>query len=143
MFMGEYAHNIDKKGRITIPATFRKDFKDTLVATRGMDGCLALYTEEQWAIIYEQLLKLPMTKKDARDYVRKLTGKAKRCEFDELGRILLPSNLIKHAQLTKECMIVGVANHVEIWSKERYEIQDESSDETFEDIAENLTEYLL
>ena len=143
MFMGEYAHNIDKKGRITIPALFRKELGDTLIVTGGMDGCLAIYTEEQWKIIYAQLLKLPMTKKNARDYVRKLSGKAKRCEFDELGRILLPANLIKHASLEKECMIVGVVNYIEIWSKQRYEAEDESTDESFEEIAENLTEYLL
>lgn len=141
--MGEYAHNIDKKGRITIPAVFRKDLGDTLIVTRGMDGCLAIYTEEQWTIIYQQLLKLPMTKKNARDYVRKLSGKAKRCEFDELGRILLPSNLIQHAKLEKACMIVGVVNHIEIWDKARYEMEDEATDESFEEIAEDLTEYLI
>lgn len=76
MFMGEYAHNIDKKGRIIIPAKFREELGDHVIITRGLDGCLAVYTKEQWETIYEQLMKLPSTKKDARMFVRMMTSKA-------------------------------------------------------------------
>ena len=127
MFMGEYAHNIDKKGRIIIPAKFREELGDTLIITRGLDGCLSIYTKEQWQLIYEQLMKLPSTKKDARMFVRMMTSKAAECEIDAQGRIL----------------IIGAANHVEIWSKERWEPLDEDGDAAFEEIAENLTEFLL
>lgn len=143
MFMGEYAHNIDKKGRIIIPAKFREELGDTLIITRGLDGCLSIYTKEQWQVIYEQLMKLPSTKKDARMFVRMMTSKAAECEIDAQGRILIPSSLIKLADLTKECRIIGAANHVEIWSKERWEPLDEDGDAAFEEIAENLTEFLL
>ena len=102
MFMGEYAHNIDKKGRIIIPAKFREELGDTLIITRGLDGCLSIYTKEQWQLIYEQLMKLPSTKKDARMFVRMMTSKAAECEIDAQGRILIPSSLIKLADLTKE-----------------------------------------
>lgn len=143
MFMGEYAHNIDKKGRIIIPAKFREELGDHVIITRGLDGCLAVYTNEQWEKIYEQLMQLPSTKKDARMFVRMMTSKAAECEIDNQGRVLLPSSLIKLANLEKECMIIGAANHVELWAKEAWDPIDEEGSATFEDIAENLTEFMM
>lgn len=143
MFMGEYAHNIDKKGRIIIPAKFREELGDVIIITRGLDGCLSIYTKEQWEIIYAQLLKLPSTKKDARMFVRMMTSKAAECEIDSQGRVLLPSSLIRIGELVKECRIIGAANHVEIWAKEKWEPVDEEAEGAFEDIAENLTEFML
>ena len=142
MFMGEYAHNIDKKGRIIIPAKFREELGDHVIITRGLDGCLAVYTKEQWETIYEQL-KLPSTKKDARMFVRMMTSKAAECEIDAQGRVLIPSPLVKLAELVKECMVIGAANHVEIWSRERWEPVDEEANDAFEDIAESLTEFMI
>lgn len=142
MFMGEYAHNIDKKGRIIIPAKFREDFGDKIIVTRGLDGCLNAYTSAQWEEILAQLMKLPATNKEARMYVRMMTSKAAECEFDSQGRILIPSSLVKLADLQKECVIIGSLNHVEIWSKERWESYDDISDEEFENVAESLTGYL-
>lgn len=143
MFMGEYAHNIDKKGRIIIPAKFREELDSRIIVTRGLDGCLNGYTKSQWDIIYDQLLKLPSTKKDARMFVRMMTSKAAECEIDIQGRVLLPSSLITLAQITKECRIIGAANHIEIWAKEKWESVDEEANESFEDIAENLTDFML
>ena len=143
MFMGEYAHNIDKKGRIIIPAKFREELGDHVIFTRGLDGCLAVYTKEQWETIYEQLMKLPSTKKDARMFVRMMTSKAAECEIDAQGRVLIPSPLVKLAELVKECMVIGAANHVEIWSRERWEPVDEEANDAFEDIAESLTEFMI
>ena len=143
MFMGEYAHNIDKKGRIIIPAKFREELGDHVIITRGLDGCLAVYTKEQWETIYEQLMKLPSTKKDARMFVRMMTSKAAECEIDAQGRVLIPSPLVKLAELVKECMVIGAANHVEIWSRERWEPVDEEANDAFEDIAESLTEFMI
>ncbi len=143
MFMGEYAHNIDKKGRMIIPAKFREELGMKVIITRGLDGCLNGYTKEQWEMIYEQLLKLPATKKDARMFVRMMTSKAAECEIDNQGRVLLPSSLIALAGIQKECMIIGAANHIEIWSKENWENVDEEANASFEDIAEHLTEFIL
>lgn len=143
MFMGEYAHTIDKKGRMIIPAKFRDELGDTIIITRGLDGCLSVYTKEQWVTIYEQLMKLPSTKKDARMFVRMMTSKAAECEIDNQGRILIPAPLIEVGGLEKECMVIGAASHVEIWSKARWEPVDEEANATFEDIAESLTEFLL
>ncbi|MDE6196172.1 MAG: division/cell wall cluster transcriptional repressor MraZ, partial [Erysipelotrichaceae bacterium] len=116
---------------------------DMIIVTRGLDGCLNIYTKEQWALIYEQLQKLPSTRKDARMFVRMMTSKAAECEFDSQGRILIPSSLVSMAQLVKECVVVGAGNHLEIWSKENWEPMDEMMDTSFEDLAENLTEFLL
>ena len=84
-----------------IPAKFRDELGEKVIITRGLDGCLNVYTQQQWEIIYEQLLKLPATKKDVRLYVRKMTSKAAECEIDGQGRVLLPSSLIKLADLVK------------------------------------------
>ena len=102
-----------------------------------------VYTVSQWELIYEQLQKLPLTKRDARMFVRMMTSKAAECEFDSLGRVLIPSSLTKLAQLEKECIIVGAGNHLEIWAKENWESMDEDANASFEEIAENLTEFLL
>lgn len=143
MFMGEYAHNIDRKGRIIIPAKFREELGNVIIITRGLDGCLSVYTKEQWEAIYEQLMKLPSTKKDARMFVRMMTSKAAECEIDNQGRVLLPSSLISLANIQKECMIIGAANHIEIWAKESWTTIDEEANDSFEDIAENLTDFML
>ena len=100
-------------------------------------------SKEQWETIYEQLMKLPSTKKDARMFVRMMTSKAAECEIDAQGRVLIPSPLVKLAELVKECMVIGAANHVEIWSRERWEPVDEEANDAFEDIAESLTEFMI
>lgn len=143
MFMGEFSHNIDKKGRMIIPAKFRDELGEVIIITRGLDGCLSVYTTKQWEVIYEQLQKLPSTKKDARMFVRMMTSKAAECEFDNQGRVLIPAPLIKLAGLEKECIIVGAGNHLEIWSKANWEPVEEDANESFEDIAENLTEFMM
>lgn len=143
MFKGEYAHNIDKKGRIIVPARYREELGDIVTVTKGFDNCLYVYTQEQYNLMYEQTLKLPETSKDARRYQRSLLVSAWDCEFDSQGRITLPSKLIRKAGLVKECMVLGVGNHLEIWDKERWLAEEEESDALYDDIAEKLTEYLL
>lgn len=143
MFMGEYAHNLDAKGRIIIPAKFREELGEEVVVTRGMDCCLNIYTKKQWNTLLEQLTKLPSTKADARKFVRAMGAKTAHVEIDAQGRIKLPLNLIALAHLEKECMVVGVLNYVEIWAKDKYEAMDAESNEAFETIAESLTEFML
>lgn len=143
MFIGEFEHNIDKKGRIIIPASFRKELGDFVYVTKGTDGCLNIYDNEQWSEILTKLNNLPTTKRDSRIYIRKVSANSKKCEFDEQGRILLPSKLITYANLAKKCVIIGAINHLEIWDKDKWDAEDATTDEIFEDIAESLTEYLL
>lgn len=142
MFMGEYSHSLDAKNRLIIPARFRDELGDTFVVTRGFDGCLTVYTEDQWKKIVSQLEQLPVTKSEVRKYIRSLLSKAQECEFDSQGRIQLPQSLVGVADITKKCVIIGAADHLEIWSEERWDAYDETSDETFETDAETLTEFL-
>ncbi len=142
MFMGEYRHSLDAKNRIIIPAKFREELGNTFIVTKGLDGCLTIYTENEWEKIIERLEKLPTTKKEARQYVRYLTSKASECEIDGQGRIQLPQVLVASAEMKKKCVVVGAADHVEIWAEERWNAYEEEASESFESIAETLTEYL-
>lgn len=142
-FIGEFAHNIDKKGRIIIPAKFREAFGKELIVAKGLDGCLNLYTIEQWNTLMKQLMSLPNTKKETRLFKRNLAAKASECEIDGQGRILIPANLVKEADLKKECYVIGTGNTVEIWSKERWEAYNEEHSDDFEEVAEALTEFLM
>lgn len=142
MFMGEYRHTLDAKGRLIIPSRFREELKESFVVTRGLDGCLTIYTQEQWQRVFEQLRRLPNTKRETRLYIHMLTSKAIECSPDSQGRILLPSTLLEEAKIEKECVIVGVADHVEIWAKERWEDYYSEASESFEEIAEALTDFL-
>lgn len=141
MFIGEFHHNLDAKGRIVLPTKFREELLDNVIVTKGLDGCLNVYTAEAWQKIYEKLLTLPTTNRDARIYVRMLTAKASECTFDTQGRILLPANLISDAAITKECVVVGAADHVEIWSEERWNNFEEEGSENLDEIAERLASF--
>ena len=142
MFIGEYAHNIDSKGRIIIPAKFRDELHTTFILTRGFDGCLTIYSLEQWDKLFEEVNKLPTTRKDARQYVRMLTSRATECSLDNQGRIQIPSFLAKPANLKKECIVTGVNDHVEIWDKETWENYYDLASGSFEDVAEHLDELI-
>lgn len=142
MFMGEYGHNIDRKGRLIMPAKFREELGEHVVVTRGLDGCLYVYTTEQWMEVYEKLSSLPSTNKNARWYQRMVLSKAAECEMDAQGRILIPSSLTSLAELKKECLIIGMANHLEIWSKERWEAVEQDQMDQFEEVAEQLSDIM-
>ena len=141
MFIGEYQHTIDPKGRIIIPAKFREELGLTMIVTRWLDGCLAIYTLDQWQQVFENLKKLPSTKREARMYTHMIMSKAAECELDAQGRIRIPSHLTLEASLTKNCVLVGVSDHVEIWDKEKWDTYYAQASENFEEIAESLTEF--
>ena len=125
-----------------MPAKFREELGERVVVNRGLDGCLYVYTLDQWQIVYEKLSMLPTTKKDARKYQRLMLSKASECDLDGQGRILIPTNLVSLAELEKECMIVGVANHIEIWAKHKWERMEEEEEVSFEEIAESLSDFM-
>lgn len=143
MFIGEYRHNLDSKGRVIIPAKFREQLSLNIILTRGLDGCITVYTQDQWQTIYEQLKKLPTTKRESRMYIHMITSKAAEVSIDKQGRVLIPSSLISEANIEKECVIVGAADHFEIWSQQRWDDYYEDASESFEDIAESLTDFLI
>ncbi|WP_026692130.1 division/cell wall cluster transcriptional repressor MraZ [Peribacillus kribbensis] len=138
MFMGEYHHNIDIKGRIIVPAKFRDSLGEDFVLTRGLDQCLFGYPKEEWKLLEEKLKALPLTKKDARAFTRFFFSGATECELDKQGRINIPSPLTAYAHLEKECVILGVSNRIEIWSKPLWEDYFTNSEDSFAEIAENM-----
>ncbi|MEH7075059.1 division/cell wall cluster transcriptional repressor MraZ [Neobacillus drentensis] len=138
MFMGEYHHSIDNKGRIIVPSKFRDDLGDMFIITRGLDQCLFGYPLSEWALIEEKLKGLPLTKKDARAFTRFFFSGATESELDKQGRINIPAPLLQYAKLEKECVILGVSNRIEIWSKQIWEEYFNQSEESFAEIAENM-----
>ncbi|MCR5799261.1 MAG: division/cell wall cluster transcriptional repressor MraZ [Lachnospiraceae bacterium] len=136
MFMGEYNHTIDPKGRIIIPAKFREDLGEQFVVTKGLDGCLFVYDEQEWRTFEDKLKTLPLNSKDARNFVRFFLAGAAYVEVDKQGRILLPTVLREFAELEKEAVLVGVASRVEIWSRARWNGMEEYVDA--DEIAEHM-----
>lgn len=137
MFMGEYHHSIDEKGRIIIPSKIRMDLGDNFIVTRGLDNCLFIYPKDEWNEIINKYKSLPNTK-DARNFMRFFLSGATICEFDKQGRINIPTPLVNYADLKKDCVIIGVNERIEIWSKERWEQFINDNEDNFSDIADNL-----
>ena len=137
MLIGEYEHTLDAKGRISMPAKLRKYMGETFILTKGLDGCLFAFSQNEWLNFETKLKSLPLTDKNARNFVRFFLAGATECEIDKQGRFLIPSNLRLAASLEKEAIIIGVGTRLEIWDKAKWESKDEeiSADE----IAKNLT----
>jgi MraZ protein len=138
MFMGEYQHSVDTKGRLIIPSKFREDLGITFVITRGLDNCLFGYPMDEWRKLEEKLKELPMTKKDARAFARFFFSGATEVEIDKQGRINIPTTLATYAKLEKECVVLGVSSKIEIWAKDTWETYFNEAENSFNEIAENL-----
>lgn len=138
--MGEFQHSIDEKGRMIVPVKFREGLGASFVVTRGLDKCLFVYPMREWETLEEKLKSLPMTRADARSFVRFFLSGATDCELDKQGRILIPGTLRDYATLTKDCVIIGVSSRVEIWSQDLWEQYAASASESFAEIAENLVD---
>lgn len=138
MFIGEYHHTIDEKGRIIIPAKFREELGNTFIITRGIENCLFVYSEENWAKITNKLNSLPFTKKDARTFNRFFMSGATNVELDKQGRVNISKPLIDYATLLKDCVIIGTGDRLEVWSQESWESFFDSTKDSMSDIAENL-----
>ena len=137
MLMGEYHHNFDDKNRLIIPSKFREELGNEFVITRGLDGCLFVYSMDEWNKVMNKLKTLPFTKKDARTFMRFMLSAASICEFDKQGRINLVNSLINYAEIKKECVIIGVNDRLEIWAVEKFN-ELLSNSEELSLIAENL-----
>ena len=138
MFMGEYNHTIDAKGRLIVPSKFREQLGNEFVITKGLDGCLFVYSNEEWINIEKSFREKPLTSKDARKFMRFFFAGAATCEVDKQGRILIPSNLREYAGIEKDVVSVGVLSRVEIWSKEKW--LDNGDYDDMDEIAEHMAE---
>lgn len=139
MFSGEYEHTLDQKGRLIIPAKFREQLGTTFIMTKGFDGCLFVYSDEEWHRIEESLKNKSMLSKQNRQFMRTFFSGAAECEVDKQGRIVIPPKLRDFAGIEKNVISIGVYSRVEIWSKERYEAETDSYD-NLEDFADQMEE---
>ena len=136
MFMGEYNHTVDAKGRLIVPSKFREQLGDEFVVTKGLDGCLFVYENTEWKILEEKLKNLPLTNANARKITRFFLAGATLCEVDKQGRILLTAVLREFAKIEKDAVMVGVGNRIEIWSKESWSSANVYDD--MDEIAESM-----
>ena len=137
MLMGEYHYTIDDKDRITIPSKIREELKENFIITRGLDKCLFIYSKEEWENIIKKYRELPNTK-DARNFMRFFLSGASVCESDKQGRVKIEKPLIEYAQLIKDCVIIGVNDHLEVWDKTKWEEFMDNNFDDLSDIADNL-----
>jgi len=140
VFMGEYLHTIDNKGRLIFPAKFRDELGELFIATKGLDNCLFVYTRSEWAILEEKLKKLPLAKPEARAFIRFFFSGAAELECDKQGRVLLPTNLREHARLDKDVVVIGVSTRIEVWNKDAWDEYNQKVSPTVAEIAENLAD---
>ena len=138
MLIGEYEHSLDVKGRLIMPAKLRQDIGETFIITKGLDGCLFVFSQNEWNNFEEKLKSLPLSDKNARNFVRFFLSGATECEIDKQGRFLIPINLRESANLQKEVVIIGVGTRIEIWNKEKWNSYNDENI-SVEDIAENMT----
>ena len=138
MLLGEYSHTIDDKGRLIIPAKLREDLGEGVVICNGLEGCLFVYSQEEWRKFVAELNTLPRMNKDSRTFQRYFLGSAYEGSFDKQGRVLVSATLRKAAGLTKDVVLVGVLDRVEIWDKDRWEERSRVSEEDMDAIAERM-----
>jgi len=140
MFIGEYQHNLDDKGRVALPAKFRHMLTDGAVITRGVDKCLSVYPKSDWLIEAEKISSLPKSKADARAYSRMILGGAMDVELDGQGRVVIPEYLRTYAGLSKQVIVVGMGDRLEMWSEEAWLAYRKQAEDRSVDIAETLSD---
>ncbi len=141
MFMGEFQHSVDAKGRLIVPAKLREGLGDRFIATKGLENCLFVFPQREWEAFGDKLRALPMASGAARAFTRLFFSGATEVEVDPQGRILLPANLREYAGIDKDVVIVGVSSRVEIWAKPKWEEYCQKAEESYEETAEKLLDF--
>lgn len=139
MLIGEYEHSLDAKGRLIMPAKLRTDMGEKFIITKGLDGCLFVFSQNEWSNFESKLKELPLTNKNARDFVRFFLSGATECEIDKQGRFLLVNTLREYAEIIKEVIIIGVGTRLEIWNKDKWKKYNSNENISADTIAENMT----
>lgn len=139
MLIGEYEHSLDVKGRLIMPAKLREDMGEKFIITKGLDGCLFGFSQTEWSNFEEKLKTLPLTNKNARDFVRFFLSGAIECEIDKQGRFLIASNLREYANMEKDVVIIGVGTRLEIWDRNKWKAYNSDENISADEIAENMT----
>ena len=140
MLIGEYIHSLDSKGRLIMPAKLREDMGEKFIITTGLDGCLFGFSMPEWKQFEDKLKTLPITNKNARNFVRFFLSGATECELDKQGRFLIASKLRAVAALDKDVAIIGARTRIEIWNKEKWEEHNSEENLSIEEIEKNMEE---
>ncbi len=140
MFIGEYNHNLDEKGRLAIPVKFREDLKGGAVVTKGLDGCLFLYPLSEWRILADKLSQLPISQANTRAFARLMLAGAMDVSLDKQGRVMIPDYLRKYINLSKKVIINGLYNRLEVWDEDTWEEYKKKTEADSGEIAEQLGE---
>ena len=140
MLLGEYNHNLDVKGRVSVPAKFREDLGESFIVTKGLDNCLFAYSKEEWQTFETKLKTLPMTNTNARNFIRFFFAGATECEIDKQGRVNIPQILRDYAGLSKDVSIIGVSTRVEIWDRQKWEDYTSPDNMDVSDIASQMSD---
>ncbi len=140
MFIGEYAHNLDDKGRLAIPVKFRRDLTKGAVVTRGLDNCLFLYTKKEWQVLAEKLASLPLSQSNSRAFARLMLAGAMDVEVDTQGRVVLPEYLRQFAGLKKNVVVAGLYNRIELWDESVWQKYKTATEANSNEIAEKMAE---
>lgn len=140
MFIGEYHHNLDEKGRMAVPVKFRPELEQTAVITRGLDGCLFVFTPLEWKALASKIVELPLVQANSRAFARLMLSGAMEVSLDKQGRVLIPDYLREYAGLSKEAVVAGVYNRLEIWDKHKWQDYKTKTEQASNEIAEKLGE---
>ncbi len=140
MFIGEYNHSVDTKGRMNVPAKFREDLGERFYITKGLDNCLFMFPETEWRVFEEKLKALPLTNRNARAFVRLFFAGATECTLDKQGRVNIPQPLRDHGQIEKDVIVIGVGTRVELWSNTNWTEYNDPDNISYDDIAEQMAE---
>lgn len=140
MFLGEYKHSIDSKGRLALPARFRAGLRGGLVITRGLDNCLFIYPKNEWGRLAQKLIQLPISQANTRAFARLMLAGAMDVRVDKQGRILIPDYLRKYSYISEKAVIAGLYNRLEVWDEKRWEKYKHKTEKKSNEIAERLGE---
>jgi len=140
MFLGEYRHNLDEKNRLAVPSKFRQDLKGGLIVTKGLDNCLFVYPIKQWNEWAEKLSKLPISQAKSRAFLRMMLGGAMEMTLDKQGRIVIPDYLVEYGKLSKQIVLAGLYDRIELWNAEEWKKYKSKTEKDRNDIAETLAE---
>jgi len=140
MFIGEFKHNLDLKGRLAVPIKFRQKLSSGAIVTRGLDKCLFVFSNKEWEVLAQKLIALPLAQANSRAFVRLMLAGAMDVELDKQGRILIPDYLRDYAGLKKETIVAGLYNRFEIWNSESWKEYKNKTESQSDEIAEKLSE---
>ncbi|MDP3901493.1 MAG: division/cell wall cluster transcriptional repressor MraZ [bacterium] len=139
MFIGEYQHNLDEKGRLAVPAKFRQQMRGAII-TRGLDKCLWVFNKSEWELLAQKLIALPLAQANSRAFVRLMLAGAMEAPLDVQGRILVPDYLRRYSGLKKSAIVAGLYNRIEIWDENKWQNYKSKTEASSDDIAEKLSE---